>query len=167
VLADLRKEAVGRHVVHRLDGLKVACYYGCQISRPFGDIDDPEFPQAMDHLMGWLGATPVDFRLKTRCCGGMLMTTAADVGLDLSGKILREAVKAGADCISTACPLCHVNLEAYQSKINSRTGGDCRIPVLYFTQIMGRALGLGSKELALGDSLTHVDHVMCAKGSAA
>ncbi len=163
VVNDLGKEAVERHVVRRLDGLRVACYYGCQITRPYAEIDDAEFPESMDRLMSWCGATPVNFRLKTKCCGGMLMTTQQDVGMDATARLLREARRAGADCISTACPLCQVNLEAYQDKISDRTGEDCRIPVLYFTQILGSALGLGSRELALGDSLTPVEKALAGR----
>jgi heterodisulfide reductase subunit B len=163
VVNDLGKEAIERHVVRRLEGLRVACYYGCQITRPYAEFDDAEFPESMDRLMGWLGATPVDFQLKTKCCSGMLMTTQQDVGLDAAGKLLREARRAGADCISTACPLCQVNLEAYQDKISDRAGADSHIPVLYFTQLLGTALGLGNRELALGDSLTRVEPMLAAR----
>jgi heterodisulfide reductase subunit B len=166
VVNDIGQEAIERHVVHRLDGLKVACYYGCQITRPFGEIDDPEFPVGMDRLMTWIGAQPVDFRLKTKCCGGLLMTTQGEIGLQMSGRLLQEARHAGADCISTACPLCQMNLEAYQGRISTHLGQDCRIPILYFTQILGSALGLSAKDLALGDSLTPVESVLTGRGVA-
>jgi heterodisulfide reductase subunit B2 len=165
VVNDVGKEAVERHIVRRLDSLKVACYYGCQITRPYAEIDDAEFPEAMDRLMSWLGATAVDFRLKTKCCSGLLMTTQQDVGVDMAGKLLREARRAGANVIGTACPLCQMNLEAYQDRISSHMGQDCRIPILYFTQILGSALGLDAKELALDDSLTPVQVVLEGKGA--
>jgi heterodisulfide reductase subunit B len=160
IVNNLGKEAIGRHVVRPLKGLKVACYYGCQLIRPFGEVDDPEFPSLLDQLMGWIGATPIEFGMGAKCCGGMLMTTQPGVGLDLSGKILRHACKAGADCICTICPLCQMNLEAYQDNISSRIGDDCKIPVLYFTQVLGTALGLGRDELALRDALTPVEMVL-------
>jgi heterodisulfide reductase subunit B2 len=156
----LGRETIERHVVRPLTGLKVACYYGCQLTRPYGEVDDPEFPGLLDRLMEWIGATPVDFGMKTKCCGGMLMTTHPEIGLECSGKLLKLAREAGADCICTICPLCQMNLEAYQEKISSRMREDCRLPVLYFTQVLGAALGLGTEELALREALTPVEEVL-------
>jgi len=164
IVNDLGKEAIERHLVRPLEGLKVACYYGCQLVRPYGEVDDPEFPVLLERLMGWIGATPVDFGMGTKCCGGMLMTTQPDIGVDLTGKVLKQACKAEADCICTICPLCQMNLEAYQSKISARFGEDCQLPVLYFTQVLGAALGLGGDDLALGDALTPVEMVLAGKG---
>lgn len=164
VVNDVGQEAIERHLVRPLDSLRVACYYGCQITRPYGEIDDPEFPTGMDRLMDWIGARAVDFRLKTKCCSGLLMTTQADLGLTMAGKLLHEARRAGADCVATACPLCQMNLEAYQDRIAARGGSECRIPILYFTQLLGTALGLGSRELALQDSLTPVESLLREKG---
>lgn len=163
VVRDLGETAVRERVKRFLNGLKVASYYGCQIGRPFGEIDDPENPQMMDNLVAWLGAEPVSFPLKARCCGGMMMSTQPEIGQELSGKILRCARDVGADCIITACPLCQINLEAYQDTISRRLGTGCAIPVLYFTQLMGVALGLDSGELALKDSLTPVEKILAEK----
>ena len=160
IVNDLGEEAIERHLVRPLEGLKVACYYGCQLVRPYGEVDDPEFPVLLERLMGWIGATPVDFGMGTKCCGGMLMTTQPEIGVDLTGKVLKQACKAEADCICTICPLCQMNLEAYQSKISARFGEDCQLPVLYFTQVLGAALGLGGDDLALGDALTPVEMVL-------
>jgi heterodisulfide reductase subunit B2 len=159
----LGKEAIERHVVRPLEGLRVACYYGCQLTRPFGEVDDPEFPTMLDRLMEWIGATTVDFEMRTRCCGGILTFAQPELGLDLSGKILKHARKAGADCVCSICPLCQTNLEAYQDRISSRLGEDCRLPILYFTQVLGAALGLDHDELALRDALTPVETVLAAK----
>ncbi|MEA2062710.1 MAG: CoB--CoM heterodisulfide reductase iron-sulfur subunit B family protein [Gemmatimonadota bacterium] len=163
VVNDLGEEVVKQHVVREFKGLKVAPYYGCQITRPFGEIDDPDFPSCMGRLMEWIGAESLDFPMMTKCCGGMLMTTRAEVGRDLTGRILLEAKKAGADCIATACPLCQINLEAYQSKISRQMKADCSIPVLYFTQLLGLTLGLESKQLTLGDNLTPTEPVLAAR----
>jgi heterodisulfide reductase subunit B len=160
---DIGETVVRERVKRALNGLKVAPYYGCQIGRPFGDIDDPEDPQMLDELITWLGGESVPFPLKDKCCGGMLMTTQPEIGEDLSGKILKCAKQAGADCIITACPLCHLNLEGYQSKLCDAVGIDCRIPVLYFTQLVGVALGLDAKVLALKDSLTPVEQKLAEK----
>jgi heterodisulfide reductase subunit B len=163
VVNDLGEQRIRDCVSRKLDGLKIAPYYGCQIGRPFGEIDDPEDPQMMDDLIGWLGGQAVEFPLKAKCCGGLMMTTQADIGQDLTGKILKNARDAGADCIITACPLCQMNLEGYQKTVSKTMGTDCSIPVLYFTQLMGVAFGLGSNDLALKDSLTPVEALLTEK----
>jgi len=163
VVNDLGEEALRPHVTDPLTGLKVAPYYGCQITRPFSDIDDAEDPQMMDRLIEWLGAEAVPFAMKAKCCGGLMMTTQSEIGLELSGKILKNARAAGADCVITTCPLCQINLEAYQAEVGEAMGADCEIPVLYFTQLMGVAFGLGSEALALKDSLTPVEALFAEK----
>jgi len=163
VVNDLGEEVIKQHVVRSFEGLKVAPYYGCQITRPFGDIDDPDFPTCMDRLMEWIGAEPLDFGMMTKCCGGMLMYTRPEIGLELAGRILSEAKKIGADCIATACPLCQINLEGYQKKAAHRLKADCDIPVLYFTQLLGITLGLEPDQLALGDNLTSSEPVLAAR----
>ena len=160
---DLGEEAVKRHIKRDLSGVKVACYSGCQLSRPFDDLDDPEYPEIMERLFDWLGAEIVDFPMSAKCCGGLAMTTRPETGQVLTGKILKVAKERGADCVATACPLCQINLEAYQSKVGAAVGADCDIPVLYFTQLMGSALGLGSNELALKDCLTPVEALLAEK----
>jgi len=163
VVNDLGEETIKEHVKLPLSELKVAAYYGCQISRPFGEIDDEEFPMSLDRLIGWLGAEAVPFALKAKCCGGLMMTTQPDIGRRLTGKILKKAKDQGADCIITCCPLCQMNLEAYQRQAGAAIGADCAIPVLYFTQLMGHAFGLGRDEIALKDSLTPVEAVLAEK----
>ena len=143
----------------------MAPYYGCQITRPFGEIDDPDFPTAMHRLLGWIGADALDFGLATKCCGGMLMTTTPNTALDLVGRILAEAKRIGADCIATACPLCQINLEAYQKKVGRKLAHDCRLPVLYFTQLLGLSLGLEPDQVALKDNLTPGEVVLAARSA--
>ncbi len=165
VTADVGEQAVRQHVVAPLEGLKVAPYYGCQITRPFGEIDDPDFPTAMHRLLGWIGAEALDFGLSTKCCGGMLMTTTPDPALELVGRILSEAKRIGADCIATACPLCQINLEAYQRKAGRKLKEDCTLPVLYFTQLLGLSLGLEPDKVALKDNLTPGEVVLAARSA--
>jgi len=160
---DVGEEAIRGRVRRDLSGLRVACYSGCQLSRPFEDLDSPEFPALMGRLVGWLGAEVIDFPMAAKCCGGMAMTTRPEIGRVLTGKLLRVAKLRGADCIATACPLCQINLEAYQDKVSEAVGGDCELPVLYFTQLMGTAFGLEAKDLALKDSLTPVEALLAEK----
>jgi len=160
---DVGEEAIRGRVRRDLSGLRVACYSGCQLSRPFEDLDSPEFPVLMGRLVGWLGAEVTDFPMAAKCCGGMAMTTRPEIGRVLTGKLLSVAKLRGADCIATACPLCQINLEAYQDKVSEAAGGDCELPVLYFTQLMGAAFGLEAKDLALKDSLTPVEALIAEK----
>ncbi len=165
IVRDAGKDAVQKRVTHPLTGLKAVPYYGCMISRPFNEVDDEEDPRMMDDLIEWLGATAVPFPMKSKCCGGLMMTTQPPIGQQLSGHILRSAKEAGADCIVTACPLCQLNLEAYQGTIGKTLDMDCRIPVLYFTQLMGVAFGLGEAELALKDCITPVETMLSSRGT--
>jgi len=146
---DFDPDKIRTSVVRPLAGLKVACYYGCQIVRPYADFDEQHDPQTMDKLMRLMGAEVVDWPLKTRCCGGSLTGTVQEVGQQLSYILLREAKRRGADVIATACPLCQFNLECYQKQIGRRFGNGASIPVAYFTQLMGLALGRSDRELGM------------------
>jgi heterodisulfide reductase subunit B len=135
-----------------LHGLRAAPYYGCVLTRPAATVplDDPEDPQSLDRLLNALGADVVSFSAKTRCCGGAVLVSHNDVALDLSGRVLREAKQAGADCVVVACPMCQMALDAYQSKIERQMGEQINLPVLYFTQLMGLALEIDERRLGLG-----------------
>jgi heterodisulfide reductase subunit B len=157
---DIGEEAIRSKVTSELKGLRVAPYYGCQLSRPKGRFGDPEFPTALDDLLSWLGADPVWYPLKAKCCGGMLMTVQADVCEKLVHRLLSAAVDAGAECLATLCPLCQINLEAYQEQISRKYGRRYDLPIFYFTQIVGLALGMGNEELRLSDNLTQSEAIV-------
>ena len=146
---DIGLDKIKSRVTRPLEGMKVAAYYGCQLVRPYADFDDQHDPVTMDNVLKALGAEVVSWPLKTRCCGGALTGTVQDVGLRLSYVLLKEAKKRGCDAIATACPLCQFNLECYQSRIGRRFKDDVKVPVAYFTQLMGMAFGLGKKEVGL------------------
>jgi heterodisulfide reductase subunit B2 len=141
-------DAIKKRVTNPLKGLKVAPYYGCQIVRPYSTFDDQYNPTTMDRLLEALGCTVVKFSLKTRCCGGSLTGTLPEPGLLCSHIILKEAIKQGADVISTVCPLCQFNLDGYHDKIAAKWGPS-KIPTVYFTQLMGLAFGLDARQLGL------------------
>jgi heterodisulfide reductase subunit B len=103
----------------------------------------------MDRLVAALGATPVPWPLKTRCCGGTLIGTIPEAGLRLTRILLKEAARRGADMMVTVCPLCQFNLECYQGEINRQFQDDLRMPVIYLTQLLGQAFGLSDTELGL------------------
>jgi heterodisulfide reductase subunit B len=150
---DVGLEAIASAAKRSLDGIAFAPYYGCQIVRPERGFDHCEFPSTMDTLFERLGARAVYFPLKTRCCGGMLMTTFPDVCLQLVKELLECAVENGAHCVITTCPMCQVNVEAYQKRVNKMFGTSYEVPVLYFTQLLGLALGCSEKELGLHRNL--------------
>jgi heterodisulfide reductase subunit B len=140
-------EAIGSQVTHPLEELRVACYYGCVITRPpkitgFGDY---EYPTNMDTLVKQLGVQPLDWSYKTKCCGASLGFTNLEIVLELGRKILANAKAVGADALVVACPLCQVNLDSRQSQMH----GQFNLPILYFTQLMGVAFGLEPKALGL------------------
>ena len=159
-------EAAAKPVVKPLEGLKVASYYGCLLTRPpdVTDAEHPEYPMNMDRLMEALGAEAVDWSYKTDCCGGSLSLSTLEIALDLSQKILKNALEVGADVIVTACPLCHANLDLRQKQINDEFGGQFDIPVVYFTQLMGVAYGLDAKKLGMDKHFSDAIGLLKTKG---
>ena len=149
LLNDIGLEAIAGRVSTPLSALRVACYYGCQMVRPYATFDDANNPTTMDRLLQSLGATTIDWPLKTRCCGGSLTGTIAPVGLRLNYILLKEAERRGANVLATACPLCQFNLECYQGEICREHRDFFEMPVVYFTQLTGLALGLSAAQTAL------------------
>ena len=157
---DIGTEKVKQFVVKPLTGLKVGCYYGCQIVRPRNEIDDPECPVTMEALMKACGATPLDFAMKAFCCGGALMGTEEQIGLRLIKNLLHSASRSGIKILVTPCPLCQMNLDAYQDRASKKYKMDIRIPVLYFTQLIGLALGIEPKKLGIGREIVSATEVL-------
>lgn len=143
-------------VTNPLSGLKVAPYYGCQIVRPRKNGEELEDPQFFEEIISAMGAEPVNFADRLRCCGASLIMTSRHAALDMVRILLYNAVSSGADVIATACPLCQVNLECYQTQVNEEFGTDFAVPVLYFTQLMGLALGMSRRQLGIGSELVSV-----------
>jgi heterodisulfide reductase subunit B len=158
---DVGLDAIKAKVTHPLTGLKVAAYYGCQLIRPRRhDGGGEEGPRFFEDLMKALGATPVQFGYTLRCCGASLIATNRKVALGMLRDLLRDAKLAGAEVIATACPLCQYNLECYQGDVNREFGTDISIPVVYFTQLMGAAMGIRPKSLGFGRELIPADPVL-------
>lgn len=157
---DITPEVIAAKVQSGLNGLKVAPYYGCQLARPDYGFDDPEFPQSLDRLVECLGAEAVPFALKNRCCGGSLIIPEEELALGLIRKLLDNALENGAQCIVTPCPLCQTNLDAYQSRVNSRFKTHYNLPVLFITQLIGLALGIDSISLGLKTNIVSPNGVL-------
>lgn len=151
-----------------LNGLKVACYYGCLLVRPqeIVEFDDEENPHIMDRLVSALGAEGIEWDFKTACCGASLPLTRRDVVLKLSHLLLSQAKQLSADCVVVACPMCHSNLDAYQKEMEAEYKDKLDLPVIYFTQLVGLALGLTPKQLHLDKHFTDPLPMLGAKGLA-
>ena len=141
---DVGEEAIRDHVARPLRGLRVAPYYGCVVVRPYDDLDNAEYPTRLDELLGWLGAEVVDYPVKAHCCGGHMTQISEDQAFELIRRLLQSAEDYQADVIVCICPMCQFNVDYGQEKIKSSP-----MPVTYFTQIIGLALGISRKELGI------------------
>ncbi len=166
-LIDVYHDAVGLEelaakATRPFDGLKVACYYGCLLTRPpkITLADDPEYPTHMEAVLEAIGCEPVDWNYKTDCCGAALALTEQDIVDDLVGRILTDAKACGAQAVSVACPLCQVNLDGRQSEMMRKQKDWQPIPIIFLSQFVGRAVGLSDKELGLKKHLMDVTAVM-------
>lgn len=157
---DLGLDKIADKVKNTLTGLRVAPYYGCIMNRPpeLMAFDDPENPIAMDRIVEALGAEVTLFPFKVECCGAAHGVPKKDVVMFLSNKLLSMAEESGANAIVVPCPLCHQNLDLRQSQINSSQNKVFDIPIFYFTQLIGLAMGIKEKELGLNK------HIVSPKG---
>ncbi|MCJ2165261.1 MULTISPECIES: CoB--CoM heterodisulfide reductase iron-sulfur subunit B family protein [unclassified Pseudodesulfovibrio] len=163
LLNDVGAGIVEQKVTDNLQGMKVAPYYGCQILRPYPVFDDPGKPRSMEPILKALGATVHEWDYGNRCCGASLMMGHRDVAIRSVADILNGAE--GADVIVTVCPLCQMNLEAYQGRA-VKAGGRF-VPVMYLSQLMGVAFGMGEKAMQLGKNMTLTDRMLDELGSKA
>ena len=145
-LAKIKEKAV-----RSLEEFHPACYYGCLLTRPSKTLrfDDCEQPNSMETILRELGASPVEWNMKTECCGAGMTMADEDVVLDLSHKIIANAEQHGADCIVVACPMCHVNLDMKQADVERRFGCKHDMVVYYLSDLIGLALGLDEKALGI------------------
>jgi heterodisulfide reductase subunit B len=134
-----------------LNGLKVATYYGCLLTRPpdVPELDCCEAPTIMENVIAATGAEPVSWSHRLECCGANFTLSRPGVVLNLSNEILASAKRAGADCIMVACPLCHGNLDIRQQEIEEVNGTRYGMPVFYMTQLLGLAVGVPAGKLGL------------------
>jgi heterodisulfide reductase subunit B len=146
-----------------LSKLKIAPYYGCLVVRPpdVANFDRLENPQTMDNIARAVGAQVVDFSdYKTSCCGGALILPKEDVALKLIKNILLGAKRAGANCIIVPCPMCHMNLDAKQQLVEETFGISIDIPILYFPQLVGLALGLDPATVGLDKNIVSPKRIL-------
>jgi len=152
LVEDLGLDALREKVVRPLEGLRVAPFYGCYIVRPTHRLGYDEFPNR-DFYLDWvieaLGATSVEYAGSHKCCGFPVITMARTTSLRQAGRHLADAIDAGADCLVTPCPLCHLNLDLQQPDATKYVERELDVPVLHLPQLLGLALGLEPKELGM------------------
>lgn len=155
VVNDVGINALARNFKKSLKGVKAVPYYGCLLVRPseVSRFDNPENPISLDNLIKATGAECLPFTQKTKCCGGNLLMSRQDYAFLLTKKIFDEAKAAGANCIVVTCPMCHMLLDGQQHMIEKAHNTVIDLPVLYFTQLVGLALGLSEKELELDKNM--------------
>jgi heterodisulfide reductase subunit B len=151
LLEDVGLDVIKATLKRSLNGLQVACYYGCLLVRPHEvtNFDDPENPTSLDRLVTAMGGVSLDWPHKVECCGGGLSMSRTDVVISLTDAIVGMAKAAGAQCIAVSCPMCQINLDMRQLDIEKQTGTRHDMPVLYITQLLGLCLGISPDELGL------------------
>ncbi|GAB4377651.1 MAG: CoB--CoM heterodisulfide reductase iron-sulfur subunit B family protein [Elainellaceae cyanobacterium] len=151
LVGDFGLDALQAQVTRKLQGLKCAAFYGCYLLRTQEHIpfDDPYNPQSMENVFQAVGATPVYYRGRTQCCGWPLSSYATTQAFKMAGGHIQEAIAAGADCMVTPCPLCHLNLDSRQPEVEKVIGESLGLPVLHLPQLVALALGVSPKQLGL------------------
>lgn len=156
---DLSEDELASAVSLPFHELPIAPYYGCQLTRPWGDLDHPDNPTIMDGLLRASGCQVVEFTAKTYCCGAAQMVANKEACLPLVKAIITDAKRKGAQAIATICPLCQFNLDSVQEGIGEN------MPAVFFTQLMGLAMGGSPRDVGIGKVLTPADAVLqAAKG---
>lgn len=145
-----KKNEIKEKAVKKLTGLKPACYYGCLLTRFPSDVtvtDNVENPMAMESILKLIGADTLDWGYKTDCCGASASVNDSEVALKLMAKLMRDAIARGANCFVTTCPMCQLNLDAYQDTLRGKFGIEKSLPVYFITELIGLSMGIDHKEL--------------------
>lgn len=152
IVHDVGFEAIEKKIVKPLKGLRVAPYVGCMVPRPDYEKrwSDTEYPVELDQLLKTLGADVIDFPLKTHCCGGHMSQIGPAVAFELMRRLIASADQYHADMMVTLCPMCQLNLDAYQGEMNRFFKTNYHMPIMFFTQLIGLALGIQAETLGFG-----------------
>lgn len=163
---DIGLEKIKSKVKRPLEGLRVAPYLGCMVPRPdyASRFSDAEQPVEFDMLLESLGAEVVDFPLRTACCGGHMTQISPDTAFDLINRLVKAADDQQADLMVTACPMCQMNLDAFQGEMNHHFKTNFKMPILFFTQLVGLAFGYEASELGFGLELVSAKSALSKLG---
>lgn len=150
---------IRQKVGHPMNGLRVAVHYGCHLLRPSGEVffDDPAVPRKLDELVQALGATSITYSSKQLCCGGLLLRAGDEETSQAMARLkLRDVTEQKADCICLACPSCMMQYDGAQLLLQRR-GEELRVPIFYYTELLGLAMGLGPDELGISSHRVSVE----------
>jgi heterodisulfide reductase subunit B len=155
IINEIGLDTVKSKVVKPLQGLRVAPYLGCMVPRPdyAKRWSDHEHPNELDRLLKALGAEVIDFPLKTNCCGGHMTQISPPTAFELLRRLIHSAAEYNADLMVTVCPMCQMNLDAYQGEMNHYFKTNYHMPIVFFTQLMGLAFGKEASKLGFGSEL--------------
>jgi heterodisulfide reductase subunit B2 len=157
-------EALKNSIKKPLQGLKVVSYYGCLMRFHGVEIDDDEQPTIIDKIVESIGGEPLEWTHKVECCGAGLSITRPGITQRLLRDILDSAKRAGADCVTSVCPLCQSNLDMRQKGLSQASGNGYNMPIVYLTQLIGIALGAHSNELGMDKLMVDFIPTMKEKG---
>jgi heterodisulfide reductase subunit B len=164
---DFLHDAVGettikKAVIHPLSNIKVAVHYGCHILRPssVGTVDDPENPQKLDQLVEWLSAKSIQYQEKLDCCGSMLMLSHADAAFTFTGLKLKAIQELGAEALVDTCPSCQNMFDMRQKSAAATTGSKLSLPIIFYTQLLGLAMGISEEKLGLNLNRSPIDEFL-------
>ncbi|MEB3225419.1 MAG: CoB--CoM heterodisulfide reductase iron-sulfur subunit B family protein [Synechococcus sp.] len=162
LVGDYGLEKLAQKVTKPLKNLKCAAFYGCYLLRVQDRIpfDDPVNPHSLESVFTTVGATPIIYDGRTQCCGWPISSYAPEQSFQLAGRHLQKAIAAGADCIVTPCPLCHLNLDSRQPEVAKVMGQKLGIPILHLPQLVALALGIPPKKLGLGKHIVSTKPIL-------
>jgi heterodisulfide reductase subunit B len=166
IINDVGLETVEKNVVRPLTGLRLAPYLGCMVPRPDYNsrFSDHDFPVELDLLLKALGAEVIDFPLKTECCGGHMPQIGPETAFEMIRRLVACADDHQADAMVAICPMCQLNIDAYQGEVNHFFGTHYHMPILFFTQLMGLAFGMEPRDLGFGAELVSARNVLDTLG---
>ena len=162
-LAGEERYPVLQKAAHKgLKGLKIAPFYGCQILRPSRMLgfEDPDSPSSLERIIEACGGEAVDYPAKLKCCGFPIIQAREETALGELIQPIEQAMEAGADAMVTPCPLCHLSLDAWQSKLKATTGRDFAMPILHLSQLIGVAAGISESALKFKRHVVSVQPVL-------
>jgi heterodisulfide reductase subunit B len=152
LLTTVDSGALKEKVEKKLKGLKPVCYYGCILTRfpiHVSVPDNVENPQGMEKILKVLGVKALDWSYKTDCCGASATVNDKETSNSLMARIMKDAVARGANCFVVTCPMCQLNMDAFQDEFCAEHGITERLPVYFLTELMGVAMGMGIEDLQI------------------
>jgi len=148
--------------VKKLDGLRVAPFYGCQLLRPskLMGFEDPDRPSSLEAVIEACGGEPVDYPAKTLCCGFPILLAREKTSLAELARPLEQALEAGAEAMVSSCPLCHLSLDAWQKSLERKRGRKLGLPIFHLSQMIALAAGLEPAQLELSRHVVSMGPVL-------